>query len=126
MVSPDILFEGALKIEDQDSASFRQDIPDDRFLTAYLEVTNRSVWNEKPLPVRTSKAEDLIKTRFPKLRSCSKLPEQWPVDDYPDADPFLPWIHDVFPTNDGKFIQFVAQNRRRCHTGTTEDEEKIL
>jgi hypothetical protein len=42
------------------------------------------------------------------------LPEQWPVDEYPDADPFLPWIHDVFPTDDGKLIQFVAQNKRRC------------
>ena len=34
-----------------------------------------------------------------------------------DADPFLPWIHDVFPSNDGKMIHFVAQNKRRCNTG---------
>ena len=34
-----------------------------------------------------------------------------------DADPYLPWIHDVFPSTDGKVVHFVAQNRRRCHTG---------
>ncbi len=34
-----------------------------------------------------------------------------------DADPFLPWIHDVFPSNDGKMIHFIAQNKRRCNTG---------
>lgn len=98
----------------------------DQILTAYIENTDRSAWDTRPLPVRNVKAEDLVKTEFPKLGSCSKLPEQWPVDDYPDADPFLPWIHDVFPTEDGKFIQFVAQNRRRCHTGKTEEEQEIL
>ena len=48
------------------------------------------------------------------------------ADDYPmqeapfcpvDADPFLPWIHDVFPSLDGTKIQFIAQNKRRCKTG---------
>lgn len=34
-----------------------------------------------------------------------------------DADPFLPWIHDVFPFLDGTKIHFVAQNKRRCNTG---------
>lgn len=34
-----------------------------------------------------------------------------------DADPFLPWIHDVFPSNDGTQIHFVAQQKRRCNTG---------
>jgi hypothetical protein len=32
-----------------------------------------------------------------------------------DADPYLPWIHDVFLQN-GK-VQFIAQNKRRCKTG---------
>jgi len=31
-----------------------------------------------------------------------------------------------FFSDDGKFIQFVAQNRRRCHTGTTAEEKEIL
>ena len=34
-----------------------------------------------------------------------------------DADPFLPWIHDVFPTTDGTVLEFIAHNRRRCKTG---------
>lgn len=34
-----------------------------------------------------------------------------------EADPFLPWIHDIFASPDGRSIQFVAQNRRRCQTG---------
>jgi hypothetical protein len=34
-----------------------------------------------------------------------------------DADPFLPWIHDVFPSIKGDVVHFVAQNKRRCNTG---------
>ena len=97
-----------------------------RVLTAYLEPIDQTAWDTKPLPVRTSTANNLQSIQYPKVTSCSKLPEQWPVDEYPDADPFLPWIHDVFPTADGKFIQFVAQNKRRCHTGSTDPEKKIL
>lgn len=33
-----------------------------------------------------------------------------------DADPYLPWIHDVFPSNDGSNIEFVISNKRRCNT----------
>ena len=35
-----------------------------------------------------------------------------------DADPFLPWIHDIIPSIDGFRIEFVAQNKRRCRTGS--------
>ena len=98
----------------------------DTVLRAYLEPLDRSSWEVKPLPVRNSTAQRLHSIQYPRMQSCSKLPEQFPVDDYPDADPFLPWIHDVFPTHDGKFIQFVAQNKRRCRTGTTVQEELIL
>jgi hypothetical protein len=101
-------------------------MPRDQILTAYLEPIDKSTWDVKPLPVRTVKSNDLTERSFPKLNSCYKLPEQWPVDDYPDDDPFLPWIHDVFPTEDGKYIQFVAQNLQRCHTGTTDEEVAIL
>jgi len=103
-----------------------QKISQDQILTAYLEITNRSAWGSKPFPLRNTKADDLIKVSFPKLNSCSRLPEQLPVDNYPDADPFLPWIHDVFPTDDGKWIQIVAQNKRRCQTGHSDDELAIL
>ena len=103
-------------------------VPDDQILTAYLEDIDRlSWWDVTPLPVRaTAQSDKLQKRKYARLNSCSKLPEQWPVDEYADADPFLPWIHDVFPTEDGKYIQFVAQNKRRCHTGTTDMEEAWL
>ena len=39
------------------------------------------------------------------------------IDEYPNGDSFLPWIHDLHPSSDGTSIQFYAQNRRRCHTG---------
>ncbi len=97
----------------------------DRVLTAFLEPIDESQWEHKPLPVRTSTAEDLTKIAFPKLNSCSKFIDQWPADEYPDADPFLPWIHDLFPTHDGKFIQVVAQNRRRCNTGKSPENKEI-
>jgi hypothetical protein len=96
----------------------------DRVLTAYLEpIVDEKKWSRKPLPVRDAKADDLIRTAFPKVNSCSRLIEQFPADNFPDADPFLPWIHDVFPTHDGKFIQIVAQNKRRCKTGRSNKEK---
>jgi hypothetical protein len=39
-----------------------------------------------------------------------------------EADPFLPWIHDVFSSVDGHHIHFVAQNKRRCQTGIHHNE----
>ena len=33
-----------------------------------------------------------------------------------DADPFLPWVHDMFPSHDGRYIEFVAHNKRWCNT----------
>lgn len=33
-----------------------------------------------------------------------------------DADPFLPWIHDVIPSKDGTHVEFVISNKRRCNT----------
>jgi hypothetical protein len=99
----------------------------DKTLKAYIEPVDQNTWNTKPLPIRNVDPENLKVIEFPKLKSCSQLPEQWPVDDYPEEDPFLPWIHDVFPTHDGKFIQFVAQNRRRCDTGMKEEDRiKIM
>lgn len=100
--------------------------PKGPILTAYLEPIDRATWQNKPLPIRTSKASNLKKIQYSRVNSCRRLPEQWPVDDYPDDDPFLPWIHDVFPTHDGRFIQFIAQNKRRCHTGTTLQDIKTL
>jgi Glycosyltransferase family 92 len=45
-----------------------------------------------------------------------------------ELDPFLPWIHDVFPSQDGSRIEFIAQNRRRCRTGSeyTENVNRLI
>ena len=88
-------------------------------LTAYLEPENFHEWDQQPLPRRQNAKAILLKSRsYTRVNSCRQLLQQWPVDDTPaEDDPFLPWIHDVFPTANGKYIQFVAQNRRRCRTG---------
>jgi len=96
-------------------------------LRAYIETTDQSEWEIKPLPTRTTKSTDLNVKEFPKVSSCTKLLENWPIDEEvapTNSDPFLPWIHDVFPTADGKFIQFVAQNKRRCQTG--KEQQRVL
>eukprot|EP00977_Amphora_coffeiformis_P000189 scaffold54_cov158-Amphora_coffeaeformis.AAC.3 len=38
-------------------------------------------------------------------------------------DPFLPWIHDYFVTDNNDMVRFVAQNKRRCHTGRGKKED---
>mmetsp|Transcript_62163 Transcript_62163/g.183786 ORF Transcript_62163/g.183786 Transcript_62163/m.183786 type:complete len:905 (-) Transcript_62163:578-3292(-) len=97
-----------------------------RTLTAYLEPIHQSDWEIKPLPTRNCTSSTLRIRHFPRLNSCTKLTEQWPVNEPcpTDDDPFLPWIHDVFPTADGKYVQFVAQNKRRCQTGSEMDDIK--
>ncbi|KAL7450862.1 hypothetical protein ACHAWC_002724 [Mediolabrus comicus] len=89
-------------------------------LTAYCEPVNQTTWETKPLPTRpgpVTKAS-LIPVEYPHVNSCQKLQAQWPIDLPPvDIDPFLPWIHDVFPSADGKNVVFIAQNRRRCFNG---------
>ena len=47
------------------------------------------------------------------------------VDTYPDEDPYLPWIHDVFVAPDGDQVHILAQNRRRCHTGKGNENEML-
>ena len=96
-------------------------------LKAFVEPIDFDEWEEKPLPVRqTATADQLFELSYPELNSCKVLPEKIPADEYPDQDTFLPWVHDVFPTHDGKYIQFVAQNRRRCRTGNTPEEIEAL
>mmetsp|Transcript_56406 Transcript_56406/g.63181 ORF Transcript_56406/g.63181 Transcript_56406/m.63181 type:complete len:841 (-) Transcript_56406:1912-4434(-) len=95
-------------------------------LKAYLEPVYLQDWEIKPLPVRNVTEDLLTVIEYSKVNSCQRLPELLPVDNYPDGDSFLPWIHDVFPTDDGRFIQFVAQNKRRCQSGTTPDQLDIL
>ena len=88
-----------------------------KVLTAYLESSSTLNSDISPLPIRNSSESSLKKITFPRVKNCSTLMQDFPIDDYPLEDPFLPWIHDFFPSIDGKSIQFVAQNRRRCNTG---------
>lgn len=89
-------------------------------LTAHCEPVNQTTWETKPLPPRDGRAskESLFSIEYPHVSSCRALPSQWPIDTPPvDLDPFLPWIHDVFPSPDGSSVVFVSQNRRRCYNG---------
>jgi hypothetical protein len=102
-----------------------------RILTAYLEPTDTLVINARdteeyptiPLPIRNTTAALLQTVEFPQVSSCQTLMQDFPIDDYPRQDPFLPWIHDYFPSTDGHYIRFVAQNRRRCDTGEDHQED---
>ena len=96
-------------------------------LTAYLEKVDQDEWEINPLPMRKNAKSNLLKEiEYKGLNSCSRLTSQWPVDDYPDDDPFLPWIHDVFPSADGSVINFIAENKRRCHAGQKSEELRNL
>ena len=123
------------------SSLYRSHQSSEYILTAFIEKVDFDTWMKvTPLPNRsreegstatgtfTADATKLRVLQYPKVNSCSKLVSQWPVDmeDTPPAeqDPFLPWIHDVFPTADGKYIQIIAQNRKRCRTGP--DDTEIL
>jgi hypothetical protein len=89
------------------------------------------------------------------IQSCQDIPNHWPVghgreDDHKygpnvgtlhsaykqrheytqtscpvDADPFLPWIHDVFVDFDLSKVQFLAHNRRRCRRDPSHFNEDI-
>lgn len=90
----------------------------DHILTAYIENVDSNDLNQKPLlsPRRSAQRDSLRNISYPQVRSCRHLTEQFPIDNESptNADAYLPWIHDIFPTHDGTSIQFVAQNKRRC------------
>eukprot|EP00934_Nitzschia_sp_Nitz4_P002058 Nitzschia sp. Nitz4//scaffold98_size77359//51989//54343//NITZ4_005552-RA/size77359-processed-gene-0.151-mRNA-1//-1//CDS//3329560769//2058//frame0 len=113
-------------------------------LTAVLEASNVD-FSRKPLPIRNQSTLISIPYPD-HIKSCRDIPNHWPVNHpveldsrygpnqrslkslYPlrmeyantscpvDADPFLPWIHDVFTTSDGKFVEIIAHNKRRCRS----------
>jgi hypothetical protein len=91
-------------------------------LTAYLEPPE-TISASSPL-VRNTTATRLQRIEFPRVSRCSTLMQDFPVNNYPTADPYLPWIHDYFVSssslssspedNNKTSVHFVAQNRRRC------------
>ena len=87
-------------------------------VTAYIKPINQTEWKIQPLPLRQTTHDTLHKVSYPHVNSCKAFTSQFPIDNPPvDLDPFLPWIHDVFPSSNGKYVMFVAQNRRRCYNG---------
>ena len=126
-VDPNVLID---QDEDEFPIAYKSDVLDqphpdpEHILTAYTEKLNLDEWEIKPLPARRlAKSDKLQKIEYNRMNSCSKFTQQFPIDDTPTLDdPFLPWIHDVFPTADGKFIQIVAQNKRRCKTGKNDGD----
>jgi len=100
-------------------------------------------------PLRTQSPDSLKKFTYERLTKCSEMPTKFPVnhplelnEEYRnvnnrspmyrkknhfakfcpvDADPYLPWIHDVFPsmnveTSRAEYVEILAQNKRRCNT----------
>jgi hypothetical protein len=97
-----------------------------RVLAAYLESPSTLTYytgnSREPWFSRNTTAARLTKVEFPQVNGggCDPargaLPDL-PIDDFPTQDPFLPWIHDYFVSEDSRTIQFVSQNKRRCDTG---------
>ena len=75
----------------------------------------------KFLPVDRGPQTNQNGQKVPFVNVKNNKPLQNPLDEAPycpvDADPFLPWIHDVFPSRNGDVLHFIAQNKRRCNTG---------
>ncbi|CAJ1947697.1 unnamed protein product [Cylindrotheca closterium] len=119
----------------------------DKVLMAYLEPVDTITMlsasgdgggddsSDKPRFIRQTSAKRLTTVVFPRPKAsdngspkkdpsdvCSSLMQDFPIDEFPMEDPYLPWIHDYFPSANGKHIQFVAQNRRRCQTGKGKEQ----
>jgi hypothetical protein len=91
-----------------------------KVLTAYLEPQSTLQEDVKPLPPRRTSRSFLEEASFPQVHRCSTLIRDFGtevVDNFTSKDPYLPWIHDFFPTNDGTMMKFIGQNRRNCQTG---------
>ena len=107
---------------------------------------------KKPLPQRNIHRRELTQLSFPKFNyssigdedsskntdttynadhhssstsMCNHIPSLLPIDEFGTTirDPYLPWIHDLFVSHDGKHVNVVAQNRRRCHKGKNHLDE---
>lgn len=107
----------------RDVPSRESNVDRNKVLMYYLEPPS-SLINSNPLPIRRTNANSLQKVEFPQTRvNCSNggFLLDFPTDEYPQSDPFLPWIHDYFVV--GASVRFVAQNRRRCETGEGKETE---
>ena len=94
----------------------------------YNDPTADKLIPKSPLPMRHVHSNNLTHLMFPKitytstdatLSICNNIPSLLPIDEFGTTvnDPYLPWIHDLFVSSDGKYVNIIAQNRRRCHKG---------
>ena len=91
-----------------------------RVTSAYLEPPRSISYTrsglKQPWFSRNTSAEILQLVEFGDI-SCDRSVPDLPIDNFPTLDPFLPWLHDYFVSEDLRFVRFIAQNRRRCDTG---------
>lgn len=79
--------------------------------------------HDLPAKLPVDRGLELDKNGMAVVRNIGNTPTEpdYPWEEAPhcpvDADPFLPWIHDLFPSLDGTRMEFIAQNRRRCKSG---------
>ena len=66
---------------------------------------------------------NLPKMEYPQVVSCQDFVTKFPIDEFPGTDPYLPWIHDYFRKNQ-THVMVIAQNKGRCNTGITEEQEQ--
>lgn len=113
--------------------------------SAYTEpLSSTDVWYEDPsadkltpkipLPMRTMTTQNLTRIIFPTMsyssidatsNICNNVPSLLPIDEFGSTimDPYLPWIHDLFISQDGTNVNIIAQNKRRCHKGKLHTSE---
>ena len=99
--------------------------PDSSY-NAWYDDNQKEKQQKIPLPQRNVHKQDLTRHRFPKLiyhsfssnsnnddnnDICNKIPTLLPIDEFgvTYSDPYLPWIHDIFLSNDGSNVQIIAE-----------------
>ena len=94
-----------------------------KVVTAFFESPDTLQGDRHPLPRRTSHRSRLRKKEFHSVNSCETLTQDFGnaiVNSFANSsvdDPWLPWLHDFFLSNDKSHLVFVAQNKRNCDTG---------
>jgi hypothetical protein len=88
--------------------------PEGNFLTLYLQ---RGSLNDAKSNITKRIFPHLGRTSCSERRNTIQIPKL-PIDEYPNDDPYIPWIHDYhinYPV--ASEVRFIAQNKRRCYTG---------
>ena len=89
-------------------------------VTVFMEPLGTLDSITKPMPPRKTNAEHLTFIEFPQVKQCSSMWNYFPIDEYPTSDPYLPWIHDYFLSDDGSMIKFVRHGRFGPYSGRME------